>query len=262
MKYLKKFKSVFHKYRIDPICAKFNINNYTINDNGSIDVDGNVYLKPVFSYTAKEIANSFLKEIPVKFSKISGNFFCSNNKLTSLKGSPKLVNGDFGCHNNKLTSLQGCPEKIDGNFTCNNNYLTSLKYGPKLVGNNFICSSNNLTSLEGSPTKVSGDFNCSMNKLTSLVGCPEIIGRHFFCQNNMITDFSGISEFFEGDFYCNGNPIYEIYSLFNSVRCIQLINEFDVIDGKKVILDRLEEVFHQLGMGIPQNIKFENYEII
>ena len=65
-----------------------------------------------------------MKEIPVKFSKISGNFFCSNNKLTSLKDSPKLVNGDFRCHNNKLTSLQGGPEKIDGNFTCNNKECT------------------------------------------------------------------------------------------------------------------------------------------
>ena len=221
MKYLKKFKSVFHKYKIDPICAKFNINNYTINDNGSIDVDGSVYLKPVFSYTAKEASNTSLKEIPVKFSKISGNFFCSNNKLTSLKGCPKLVNGDFGCHNNKLTSLNGGPEKVGG------------------------------------------DFYCSGNKLTSLVGCPEIIGTDFYCLSNKITNFKGISDFFDGKFYCLGNPIWEIFNLFYSdVRCIRLINEFDVIvDGKKVILDRLEEVFHQLGMLAAENIKFENYYI-
>jgi hypothetical protein len=168
---------------------KYNIFNYNINADGSIDVDDDVYL-----------LSKSLTKLPFKFGKVSG-YFTSNM--------------------NKLSTLDGCPKKVGG------------------------------------------DFSCSMNKLTSLEGCPEIIGRHFFCQNNMITDFRGISEFFDGTFYCNGNPIYEIYSLFNKdVRCIRLINEFDVIDGKKVILDRLEEVFHQLGMGIPENINLPSYEII
>ena len=53
-------------------------------------------------------------------------------------------------------------------------------------------------------------------------------------------------------------------------KCIKWINEFDVIQGDKIVLDRLEEVFHQLGMDIPQsvvniglkNLTFKNYEII
>jgi len=46
------------------------------------------------------------------------------------------------------------------------------------------------------------------------------------------------------------------------VSCIKWINEFDVIQGNKVIMDRLEEVFHQLDMEIPEEIEFEYYEII
>jgi len=139
--------------------------------------------------------------------------------------------------------LEGCPINVGGDFDCSGNQLTSLEYCPKNVG---------------------GNFNCYDNQLTSLDGCPQAIKGDFDCDNNQITDFKGISEFFEGSFSCYDNPIFEIYELFNeSVSCIQWINEFDVIqDGNKVIMDRLEEVFHQLGMEIPEEIEFENYEII
>jgi hypothetical protein len=91
-----------------------------------------------------------------------------------------------------------------------------------------------------------------------------------YCSNNKITDFRGVPEFFEGDFYCYTNPIFEIYDLFRTVKCIKWLNEYDVIQGNRVIMDRLEEVFHQLGMVIPQsvvniglkNLTFKNYEII
>jgi hypothetical protein len=97
------------------------------------------------------------------------------------------------------------------------------------------------------------------------VGCPGEVG-YFDCRGNEIYDFRGISEFFEDEFYCQTNPIKEIWSLFEDVRCIKLINEFDVIRGSfnrhTVVLDRLEEVFHQLGMVVPENIDLPSYEII
>ena len=238
-------------------------NNYTINPDGSIDVDGefdnNVSFDPSRSSSTKLRYNpskkNKLTELPIKFNKVGGDFKCNNNELTTLEGAPKEVGGDFKCNENKLTSLEG---------------------GPVSVGGDFICRNNQLTSLQGAPKKVGGDFYCSRNELTSLVGCPEIIHGDFYCRENQITDFKGVPEFFEGLFYCEGNPIEEIYTLFlqedsiNDSKCIQWINEFDVIRGNKVIMDRLEEVFHQLGMDIPQsvvniglkNLTFKNYEII
>jgi hypothetical protein len=68
--------------------------------------------------------------------------------------------------------------------------------------------------------------------------------------------------------YCEGNPIEEIYTLFlqenyvDDSKCIKWINEFDVIQGDTVIMDRLEEVFHQLEKVVPQNITFKSYKII
>jgi len=59
------------------------------------------------------------------------------------------------------------------------------------------------------------------------------------------------------------NPVDEIFELFNwDIRCIDLINEFDVIQGDKVSRDRLEEVFSQLNMEMPKNIKLINYKLI
>jgi hypothetical protein len=74
------------KEDIDSICKKYNIQNYVVNDDGTIDVDGSVNL----SY-------SELTEIPLKFRKVSGYFSCRNNKLTSLSGAPREVGGYFDC---------------------------------------------------------------------------------------------------------------------------------------------------------------------
>ena len=63
---------------ISLICEKYNIENYTINPDGSIDVAGDVNLD-----------NMKLTELPLTFNKVTGSFDCVNNNLTSLKGCPK-----------------------------------------------------------------------------------------------------------------------------------------------------------------------------
>jgi len=110
---------------------------------------------------------------------VTGYFNCSNNKLTSLEGSPIIVNGDFYCFNNKLTSLEGSPIIVNGDFYCFNNKLTSLEGAPTTVNENFHCSDNMLISLEGAPTTVTGNFHCSDNMLISLEGAPTIVGGNF-----------------------------------------------------------------------------------
>ena len=73
---------------------------------------------------------------------VTGYFNCSNNKLTSLEGSPIIVNGDFYCFNNKLTSLEGAPTTVTGNFHCSDNMLISLEGAPTIVGGNFTITYN------------------------------------------------------------------------------------------------------------------------
>ena len=143
---------------IQDICKKYKIKNYTINPDGSIDVNGDVWLY-----------NMRLYKIPIKFNKVSGYFSCHNNFLKTLENSPIEV-GSFYCSNNNLTTLEGGPKIVFDQFDCSFTKLTSLKWSPDLVHGVFNCQYNNLTSLEGHPTKVGGEIYCSRNPLETIEG--------------------------------------------------------------------------------------------
>ena len=127
MKYLKLFESFED---IDEICRKYDI-NYTINKDGSIDVNDSVYLH-----------NKGLTKLPIKFNKINGYFECSRNELASFEGSPVEVNGNFLCHNNKLTSFQFAPIIIRDGFNCEYNNIKTFEYFPIFVKVDFLCYGN------------------------------------------------------------------------------------------------------------------------
>lgn len=122
MKFLKRFKYLFTHKEIVKICDKYNINKYHINDDGTVDVDGNVLI--VFKNLTK---------LPLKFGKVTG---------------------DFSIEGNRLTSLEGCPYYVGKSFMCRYNRLTSLEHGPEFVGGNYYCRNNNLTSLRGIPEDI------------------------------------------------------------------------------------------------------------
>ena len=169
MKHIKEY----NEYKdIDAICQRYGITNYTIN-NGLVDVDASV-----------DLASRKLTKLPLQFGKVTGNFFCDSNQLTSLEGAPKTVEGNFYCHNNQLTSLEYAPKTVEGNFYCHNNKLTSLEGAPEKLSGNFYCNNNQLTTLEGGPKTVEGNFNCGNNKLTSLEYAPEKLSGKFYCENN------------------------------------------------------------------------------
>lgn len=137
---------------------KMDIKNYTINDDLTVDVDGDV-----------TISNKGLTNIPIKFNKVNGHFHCSFNKLTSLEGCPKEVNGRFTVNHNRLTSLKGCPIKVNGGFNCSNNRITSLKDCHSEINGDFNCSRNKLTLLEYIPKNINGEFECNDNPLPILL---------------------------------------------------------------------------------------------
>jgi hypothetical protein len=161
---------------IHGVCSKYEIKNYTINDDYTIDVDDSVSFFGIS-----------LSKIPLKFNIVSGSFYFSDNNLTTLKGSPKRVVGFFSCNNNRLTTLEGGPESVGGFFSCYDNQLTTLEGSPKEVGGYFYCHNNKLTTLEGCPKAVGGGFDCDNNKLTTLEGGPEYVGGNLNCFDNPLT---------------------------------------------------------------------------
>ena len=128
MKYLRLFESFED---IDIICKKYGIENYTINPDGSIDVDEEV-----------DLYNKNLKKLPLKFNKVNEWFDCSFNQLTTLEGSPVEVNDGFDCSNNKLTSFEFAPKIIRGYFDCDSNNIKTFEYFPRFVKSDFLCDNN------------------------------------------------------------------------------------------------------------------------
>jgi len=107
------------------------VNNYIINDDGTIDVKDNVCL-----------CHKSLTSIPVQFGVVHGDFDCSFNRLKTLKGSPKFVKGNFNCSNNLLVSLYGAPQYVEGSFYCHDNQLTSLNNITKKINGILYCYNN------------------------------------------------------------------------------------------------------------------------
>jgi hypothetical protein len=127
------------------ICKRYCIENYTINEDGSIDVDGDV-----------RIYGKRLTKLPLKFGKVTGYFDCRNNQLTTLEGSPKEVGGSFYCAENELTSLEGSPLSVGGSFGCWKNQLTNLVGGPEVVLGAYYADTNQINSFEGFPDDYEG----------------------------------------------------------------------------------------------------------
>jgi hypothetical protein len=139
------------------VCERHRIKNYTINDDLSIDVDGDVYL-----------VDKGLEYLPLKFNYVSGDFDCFGNELKSLEGCPQTVFGYFNCGGNELKSLEGCPQTVSGNFYCNSNILETFEGSPKVVGGDFMCNNNELKDLEHFP-EVSDYINIDINPVYLLV---------------------------------------------------------------------------------------------
>ena len=162
---IKLFEQFNNEQEIINICKKYNIKNYTINPDGSIDVESDLYL-----------SNFNLDKLPLKFNKVNGDFYCSSNKLTNLEGSPNEVSGSFSCSFNFITSLVGCPNEVNDSFNCSYNELTSFIGSPMGVGKNFYCNNNQITSLEGGPMIIGGNFLLKDNPISIIDSSIEVKG--------------------------------------------------------------------------------------
>jgi len=184
------------KEEIEKWLNKYEVENFVINDDLTVDVNGDVSLY-----------SKLIKQFPFKFGVIIGSFYCFNNYLESLKNSPDKVNGNFNCSYNNLTSLEHCSQIIGGDFDCSKNNLTSLEYCPEVINGDFNCSKNNLTSLEHCPEVIHGSFDCFNNNLTSLEGCTEAINGSFNCSNNNLTSLEYCPQKVSGSFNCAFNDL-------------------------------------------------------
>jgi len=91
-------------------------NNYEDYIGQFVNVTGSVHLNSID-----------LTKLPIKFGTVGGDFWCFENKLTSLKGAPNEVGRDFYCSYNNLTSLEDAPEIVGRVFDCSHNKIKFTK---------------------------------------------------------------------------------------------------------------------------------------
>ena len=112
---------------IHDLCKEYEIKNYTINNDMSIDIDGDVFLNYMY-----------IEELPLNFNRVKGSFYCSKCGLISLKGSPEYVGGEFMCEENKLKTLADGPLFVKGDFSCDLNQLKELNNNLQIGGAFFF----------------------------------------------------------------------------------------------------------------------------
>ena len=285
MKHLKNYRNykIFENKQTDEeiheLCRKYNIKNYTINEDKSIDVDGDV-----------DLFDKGLTKLPLKFRNVSGYFNLSRNKLETLEGSPEIVEGAFFyCNNNRLKTLIGGPKSVSGHFYCSNNKLTTLEGAPEHVGGVFACNHNVLTTLEGVPSKINMNFNCSINYLKTLEGAPEYVDADFNCENNELNTLEGAPRYIGGNLATSYNeklfslegfpdkltgylllvftPVFYFWNNFlNKDKSLidSFVEEWDVIHEDTVIIEVLEGWMEDNNINVEidiEKIKSLGYKI-
>jgi len=116
-------------------CDNNRIENYTINDDLSVDVDDNVILYLIY-----------MEQLPVQFGYVKGDFILGENGLKTLKGVPYKVGGDFICGGNKINDLDYFPKEIGFRIMLLNNHLESFT-SPLESANNIIWISETMPGL-------------------------------------------------------------------------------------------------------------------
>jgi hypothetical protein len=118
------------------------VSNYDIickNQKFLVNVNGDVDLK-------KHNLHSFL----FQFGKVKGDFDCSQNQLTHLKGGPIEVKGEYNASNNLLNCYEGMPKKV-GSLILNHNQLSTLSEFECFIREDFYLFSNPIQTIHGFP---------------------------------------------------------------------------------------------------------------
>jgi hypothetical protein len=137
-------EGILNRFKIRMLLNKYDIKNYIINSDLTIDVNGSVVFEELELTNYK---NEFIERIPFNFNKVEGNFYCAKNNLKSLKGSPKYVGGNYNCSYNNLSTLDGCPVYIGGMLNFKRNSIHNLDVAPKETVNGFYADQNPISDI-------------------------------------------------------------------------------------------------------------------
>lgn len=180
---------------------KFNIANYTINDDFTVDVDGDVTLD-----------ERDVHQLRVQFGHVSGSLNAQLCKLKTLMGAPKTVGKNLILSANSLESLEYCTQHVGEKFYCNSNKIKSLVHGPQYVGSVYGCFRNQLENLSGAPERCASII-ASYNKMKSLQGSPKHVEGGFFLASNLLKTLDGGPDYVGGEYDVSKNSLESLVGI-------------------------------------------------
>jgi hypothetical protein len=138
---------------VEEICKQYKIldGKWDLKD-GKVNVIGDVYPNSVDNDT-----------LQIQFGRVTGSFYLSGSKYSSLIGSPDWLGGSFYASGiSTLTSLEGCPKTVMGNFDIGVTRVVTLEHSPLIVHGWYNASNCNfLESIIG--VKKIGDMFALIN---------------------------------------------------------------------------------------------------
>lgn len=156
---------------IKRVLSEYEVKNYTINADDSVDVADDVQFSG-FNY----------KTIPFKMGRVDGSFTISGGYIRDISNGPSYVGGNFMCINTEITSFKGAPEEVGENCSfAMNDKVTSIEGLPAKIGGNLnLEKCSGITSLKGIHKivkEVDGEINLSDTKANdNLLGLLAIKG--------------------------------------------------------------------------------------
>jgi hypothetical protein len=131
MKYIRDYKLFESRDGLTDEQRKFLDENtrgkWSVNSEGLVDIKGGFLC-------SDEGLEDFLG---IKFGKVSEDFWCFDNQLRTLEGSPRVAGSGFWCSRNQLKTLEGSPRVVGGRFYCYENPLISLEGAPEVIKDVF-----------------------------------------------------------------------------------------------------------------------------
>jgi hypothetical protein len=170
---------------ITMLCRNLAIKNYTINDDMSIDVNGNVDEITLYGRG--------LTELPLQFGEVTGNFHIFKNRLTDLNGCAHTVGGSFKCYNNLLTSLEGGPNSVGGGYIAYSNDIRSFRGFPTNYNEEMV------VDMENNPVQNILDLfiienNKKIDNIHSVSEKVKVRNRHKLMAISLINEWDVISD--------------------------------------------------------------------
>ena len=209
MKHIKLFENFDKKSFIDEFCFENYIKNYTINEDGSIDVNDNVALQ----------FTNLNGKLPIKFNMVQGYFRAISCNLTTLEGFPEYVGGELDFSKNEIKSFEYTPKHVNGNYICDGNKISEIDEFIKDVKINgtFFAKDNLIENLNHNLPDAKDGLELSHNLITSLKGLnTDIRHSHLNLSYNKIEIIDLMPNCFKYYLDVSNNPLMVIR------RCISL----------------------------------------